>query len=327
MNPLRRTIARQLQNDALSTRCLSFPCSPARRFSTFVPPPPNAYHGAPVYDPVDLASPPSSSAGSARNADPDAVFVVVGASRGIGLEYVRALLSRTAGHIVACCRDPAGAEELGRVAEAADGRATVLPLDVAEQAQVERLANELRSGRERVDGLFNVAGILGDGDAGPERNVSALDRTFLEKNMTVNVVGPMMVIRELAPLLKARKGKKLLPGRSAPSAVVNMSARVGSLADCNRAGLGWHSYRMSKAALNMGTRVLAHELKRQGTWTVALYPGMTDTDLSKPFQKGVKQEFIFPVEFTVGRMLDVVDRMEEKHSGGLYDWAGQALPF
>ena len=36
---------------------------------------------------------------------------------------------------------------------------------------------------------------------------------------------------------------------------------------------------------------------------------------------------VFPVEFTVGRLMDVVDRMEEKNSGGFYDWAGQAIPF
>ena len=86
---------------------------------------------------------------------------------------------------------------------------------------------------------------------------------------------------------------------------------------------------MSKAALNAGVRASSHELRRQGTWTVALYPGMTDTDMSKPFQsKQMKEKgLVFPVEFTVGRLMDVVDRMEEKNSGGFYDWAGQAIPF
>merc|ERR1719384_861551 len=107
-----------------------------------------------------------------------------------------------------------------------------------------------------------------------------------------------------------------------------MSARVGSIAD-NEGGLGWHSYRMSKAALNMGTRTLAHELKRSGIWTIALYPGFTDTAMSLPFQRpGMKEKgLVFPVDFTVGRMLDVVESMDDKHSGGLFDWSGIALPF
>ena len=36
---------------------------------------------------------------------------------------------------------------------------------------------------------------------------------------------------------------------------------------------------------------------------------------------------VFPVEFSVDRLMDVVDRMEEEHSGGFYDWVGQAIPF
>ena len=86
---------------------------------------------------------------------------------------------------------------------------------------------------------------------------------------------------------------------------------------------------MSKAALNQGVRTSAHELRRQGTWTIALYPGMTDTSMSKPFQSKamVEKNLVFPVSFTVGKLLDVVDRMEEDKSGGMYDWAGLAIPF
>jgi len=97
----------------------------------------------------------------------------------------------------------------------------------------------------------------------------------------------------------------------------------------NTGGLAWYTYRMSKAALNAGVRASSHELRRQGTWTIALYPGMTDTDMSKPFQSKMMKEkgLVFPVEFSVGRLLDVVERMEEDNSGGLYDWAGQSIPF
>jgi hypothetical protein len=72
---------------------------------------------------------------------------------------------------------------------------------------------------------------------------------------------------------------------------------------------------------------MAHELKRQGTWTVALHPGTTDTDLSKPFQRNVQDGRLFPVDFTVGQLLDCIDSMTEEHSGGLYDWAGKAISF
>jgi NAD(P)-dependent dehydrogenase (short-subunit alcohol dehydrogenase family) len=84
---------------------------------------------------------------------------------------------------------------------------------------------------------------------------------------------------------------------------------------------------MSKAALTQATRTMAHELKRQGTYAVAVHPGTTDTGLSKPFQRNVKPEKLFPVDFTVNQILDIVDHLDADHSGGLYDWAGKAIPF
>jgi hypothetical protein len=49
--------------------------------------------------------------------------------------------------------------------------------------------------------------------------------------------------------------------------------------------------------------------------------------LSKPFQKNVKKASLFPVEYSVSCMLDVVDGLDEGHSGGLYDYAGKSIDF
>eukprot|EP00568_Trieres_chinensis_P010550 CAMPEP_0183308042 /NCGR_PEP_ID=MMETSP0160_2-20130417/19704_1 /TAXON_ID=2839 ORGANISM="Odontella Sinensis, Strain Grunow 1884" /NCGR_SAMPLE_ID=MMETSP0160_2 /ASSEMBLY_ACC=CAM_ASM_000250 /LENGTH=368 /DNA_ID=CAMNT_0025471785 /DNA_START=53 /DNA_END=1159 /DNA_ORIENTATION=+ len=303
--------------------------------SIFVPPPPNAYHGVPVYDPVDItaaSSPSPESASARRNADPDAVHVVTGASRSMGLQFVKSLLDRTEGRILALCRDPSEGgstklrQYLSTLSDDESKRVEALKCDVTVQDDVDSVAEIASSEYGRVDSLHNVAGVLGDAGVttpGPERNLSMLDRDWLRSQMEVNVVGPMMLTRGLAPLMRSKKGRKV--GR-AETVVVNVSARVGSIAD-NVGGLGWHSYRMSKAALNQGTRTISHELKRQGTWSVALYPGFTETDMSEPFRKGAKVGGVFPVDFTVNRLLDVVDGMEEKHSGGFYDWAGRALPF
>jgi NAD(P)-dependent dehydrogenase (short-subunit alcohol dehydrogenase family) len=72
-----------------------------------------------------------------------------------------------------------------------------------------------------------------------------------------------MFTAALMPSLKTTKD-------AAPSVVMNMSARVGSITD-NGLG-GWYSYRMSKTALNQATRTMAHELKRQGGWAIAMHP-------------------------------------------------------
>jgi hypothetical protein len=64
--------------------------------STFTPPEPPASRGQPVYSDIDFSvgrDPDSES--HRRNTDRDAVFVVNGSSRGIGLQFVKSLLDRT----------------------------------------------------------------------------------------------------------------------------------------------------------------------------------------------------------------------------------------
>eukprot|EP00984_Skeletonema_dohrnii_P000529 scaffold171_cov149-Skeletonema_dohrnii-CCMP3373.AAC.1 len=305
-------------------------------FSTsYQPPPNNTYHGTPVYNHIDIGTKKITDAAAARNNDTDAVFVVTGASRSMGLEFVKQLLTRTKGRIVACILRPGSSpaldDALGQLSRDDRARVHVTPLDVTNEEQIVQLSEELTSMYGRVDGLFNVAGVLGNkATPGPEMNLSQLDQTWLQNQFAVNAIGPLMITSKLTPLLKARKGrnKYLRETGSKESVVVNLSARVASMSD-NTGGLAWYSYRMSKAALNQGVRASSHELRRQGTWTIALYPGMTDTDMSQPFQSKMMKEkgLVFPVSFTVGRLLDVVDAMEEENSGGMYDWAGQCIPF
>ena len=315
--------------------------------SSFQAPEPPTSKGHPIFPDVDLpsssttttSSPPTISEDARqRNSDPDAVFVVNGASRGIGLQLVQSLLDRTKGTVVAGCRTPNNPRApLHAVLESLDAttRARVDPvwLDLEDQSSIDALAVYLSSHhRGRVDGLFNVAGILGNGETtpGPERSLARIERDWLEHTLAVNVVGHVMLVKALRPMLKTTNNKGGSSGTTTKqqrptSVVVNLSARVGSISD-NELG-GWYSYRISKAAFNQATRTMAHELVRQGTYALAVHPGTTDTDLSLPFQRNVKPEQLFPVDFTVTQILDVVDHLREEHSGGLYDWAGKAIPF
>ena len=250
---------------------------------------------------------PATADATARNADPNAVYVVTGASGGIGSTIVEQLHERTAGTIYACCRDATKAPALDRVRP--------VPLDVCDDASIAALPDTVGA---RVDALWNVGGVLHEGDRGPERSLDAVDREWLLKSVDVNCAGPILVTKTLRKALNAgrRGGANARPA----SVVANLSARVGSIAD-NGLG-GWYSYRLSKAALNQATGTCARELKRQRTICVALHPGTTDTGLSKPFQARVAPEKLFPVEFTASQLLDIVDGLEEDDSGRFIDWAG-----
>lgn len=261
-----------------------------------------------------------------RNADPNAVFVVTGASRGLGKEFVSQLLLRTKGKVVACCRDP------GSTSLQPCERLKLLPLDLSSQDSIDAFPESLKAnGLTRVDVLLNVAGILHDSKfpRAPERSLKDINREWLLKTLEVNFVGPFMIIKALEPMLSHPRESRSATasiGESitrAPSVIANVSARVGSIAD-NGLG-GWHSYRTSKAALNMATKNTAIELKRSNVWAIALHPGTTDTDLSRPFQKNVRPEKLFTPEFSVKSMLTVVDGLDATHTGSFFAYDGKSI--
>ena len=228
------------------------------------------------------------------------------------------------GTIVACCRSPSNSEGINSLvnslSQEAANRVSIQPLDLEDQNSIEALANSIKSSHNRVDILLNVAGILGDGSTtpGPERSLRGMDREWTMKSFNVNYIGPMFLSQACAPMMKKKRD-------GGKSVIANLSARVGSISD-NGLG-GWISYRSSKAALNQATRTAAYELKRQGTYAITLHPGTTKTDLSKPFQANVREDRLFPVDFTASRMIDAIDACGDEHTGGFYDWSGKALPF
>jgi NAD(P)-dependent dehydrogenase (short-subunit alcohol dehydrogenase family) len=303
----------------------------------FTAPSPPSSKGTAVFDDLDLTV--KSSEATRRNAAKSSVFCITGGNRGIGLQFVKSLLHRTKGTVVACCRAPENAPALEAIKmslpEDERSRLQVQKLDIEDQSSIEEAAESIKSKFGRVDVLLNVAGILGDGGkttTGPERSLAGINRQWFEKNLAVNVVGPVMLTQALAPLLQtkrrhgSKKGEQGDDSKQRPTAVVaNLSARVGSISD-NELG-GWYSYRISKSALNQAVRTIAHEGKRQGFQCIALHPGTTDTDLSRPFQRNVQDGRLFPVDFTVSQLLDCIDSLDDVHSGGLYDWSGKALPF
>jgi len=305
--------------------------------SSFQPAPPPGTNGTPVFPDIDfsIADYPASEGWKRRN-DPNAVFVVTGASRGIGLQFVKALLDQTQGTVVACCRSPDQANALMELGASMQQphRLQLVELDLEDQESIQSAGTVIKDEHDRVDLLLNVAGLLGDSKTtpGPERSLSQMDRGWFEKTLAVNLIGPVMLSKELAPLITQRRRRISAknPSEAEPiqrpvAVIANLSARVGSISD-NALG-GWYSYRISKSALNQATRTMALELKRQSAWCVSLHPGTTNTDLSKPFQSNVKEGSLFPVDFTVHQLLKVIDSLTDDHSGGFYDWSGKSISF
>lgn len=235
---------------------------------------------------------------------------VAGASGGIGGALTRALAT-----------DPAVARVLalsrsGKVFDHA--KVESLRLDAAEEGSVALAAGAARERVGQLDLVLVAVGLLQDEARGirPERTWRAIDPAAMLEVLRTNTVGPALIAKHFLPLL-ARERKSVL---------ALVSARVGSIQD-NRLG-GWHSYRASKAALNMLIRCFAIELARRnpGALCVGLHPGTVDTPLSAPFQANVAESRLFAPETAAAHLLAVLDRLGAADSGKVFAWDGQPIP-
>jgi len=123
------------------------------------------------------------------------VALVTGASRGIG-QAVAVALARTGAHVVATARTQGGLEETDDLVRAARGKATLLPLDLRDGAQVDVIGPSLFNRFGRLDVLVHAAAVLGK--LTPVPHIMDADWTDV---VATNVAGTLRVIRTTAPLL------------------------------------------------------------------------------------------------------------------------------
>lgn len=237
---------------------------------------------------------PISRSGISGVTDADASAVIVGAGSAIG-----AALGDTV----------AGFGVVHRLS-----RGSTPPLDVTDPAGIAAAADHVRQGPPpRL--VIVASGVLHDAAHGPERSWRDLDPDWMAHSFAVNTIGPALVARHFLPLMP----------RSGRHVFAVLSARVGSITD-NRTG-GWHSYRASKAALNMIVRNLAIERARQSAEgiVVALHPGTVATPMSAPFAGNVPPERLFTPALAARQLLDVIDRLTPADSGRVFAWDGTPI--
>jgi NAD(P)-dependent dehydrogenase (short-subunit alcohol dehydrogenase family) len=192
----------------------------------------------------------------------------------------------------------------------------VLPLDLSSDASLAALSDWLSEGPP-LRLVINTAGLLHDGDLQPEKRLSQVRRSHLERHFAVNGFGPLLLAQALEPHLP----------RDQPCHFASLSARVGSIGD-NRLG-GWYSYRAAKAAQNQLVRCLAIEWARRLPLACVslLHPGTTATPLSAPFQASVAPERLFSPERAAAQLLTVLEGLEPAQTGGFWAWDGRPIPW
>jgi NAD(P)-dependent dehydrogenase (short-subunit alcohol dehydrogenase family) len=220
-----------------------------------------------------------------------ATYLITGSNRGIGYEYCRQLQGR-GDRVIAVCRTPS--EELQAL-----GVDIEAGVDITDDTSVADLAQRLQG--TAIDVLINNAGIL-------ERvSLEALDLDSIRRQFEVNAIGPLRLTRALLPHL------------TSPGKVVLMTSRMGSIDD-NTSG-GSYGYRMSKVALSMAGKSLAHDLKPRAIAVAILHPGLVKTRMTQFTEGGIT-----PAQAVEG-LLARIDALTLDSTGTFWHANGQVLPW
>ena len=218
--------------------------------------------------------------------------LVIGASRGIGLEFVSQFRASGA-KVTATARDEAG---LARLRELG---ATALTLDVTDADSSAGLARQI------VGAKFDLA-IVNAGAGGPRSGgLEVPSETDFDHVMHTNVLGPMRVIPQIA--------ESLAPGGT----VAVLSSVMGSMG--SRTAAGMSLYRASKAAVNSVLKDASLLLGSQAV-CVALHPGWVRTDMGG---SGADID----VATSVSGMKKVLTGLQAKDNGAFVDYQGHAIPW
>ncbi len=184
------------------------------------------------------------------------VALVTGASRGLGLT-IAGFLAGAGYDLIMTARGAEALTEAVHSLEPSGVRITAVSGDVASSAHRRALAVAARA-HGRLDVLVNNASELGPS---PLKALADLPLDTLTAILHTNVVAALGLAQETLPLLKANGGL-----------IVNISS------DAALGGYeGWGGYGASKAALDLLTLTLAHELKPAGVNAVSVDPGEMNT--------------------------------------------------
>jgi len=194
------------------------------------------------------------------------IALVTGANRGIGFAICRLLAQRGIQVILTSRNIQQGEAATAKInGERPALPALYCPLDVADLDSVEAAQRYVRTNFGRLDILINNAGVYPDEGV----NFFNLPLAMLEEVFAINTFGPFRTCRTFVPMMIRQNY-----GR-----VVNISSEYGSLAEMSAQPV---AYRMSKAALNAMTRILADEVRGHNIKVNAMCPGWVRTDMGGP---------------------------------------------
>ena len=230
--------------------------------------------------------------------------LVTGADTGLGLSLVKRFLEEG---FVVFAGVHRSRDALNTVASEYSDALVLITLNVADLASVREAARQVEAQVGALDIIINNAGIHLDNSKLPLEQLDLSDQ-HLQRTMDVNAFGPLRVVQQFLSLME--KGERKL--------VLNISSEAGSIADCRRENQ--FAYCMSKAALNMQSKILHNYLEPRGFNVLAVHPGWMRTNMGGPSAAIDSDE-------SAAGIFDLATR-EPKPDDAMYmDYRGEPLPW
>lgn len=244
-------------------------------------------------------------------------ILITGANRGIGLEFVRQY-TEAGENVIACCRNPATADDLQTLSQAYPGQISIEQLDLMDFNSIDALAGRLNG--TPIDVLINNAGTFGPkNEEATElferlqgQLFGAIDFDAMVDTIKVNAVAPLKLVEALHDNVKAGDGKK----------VIYISSSVASLAN----GLQYKApavpmiYSTSKCTTTKVAMQMSLVLKHDGITTVALCPGHVKTSMGG-------HTAVLEVEESVSAMRGLIGSLTMYDNGTFRSFNGENVPW
>jgi NAD(P)-dependent dehydrogenase (short-subunit alcohol dehydrogenase family) len=184
---------------------------------------------------------------------------------------------------------------------------TLVPitLEVTDSSSVGEAAFNVGKHTAKIDVIINNAAIHNNS------SFEILENADIEDCLPVydvNSLGPLRVVKAFLPLIK----------KSASAKIINISSESGSISTCRREKE--FDYCMSKAALNMGTKLLSNYLKKYNITVLAVHPGWMRTDM------GGSNAHLDPYE-TACQLVALFDGINSTDHPVLIDNNGDSIPW
>jgi 3-oxoacyl-[acyl-carrier protein] reductase len=199
------------------------------------------------------------------------VAVVTGSGRGIG-HAIAVRLAKEGARVASVSRTEANAQKTAdEINTARADAAKAYAVDVADQATVQKAAEQIFADFGRVDILVNNAGVTRDGLS------MRMSMEDWDTVMNTNLKGAFNFIQALMrPMIKQRSGR-----------IINISSIAGLIGNAGQA-----NYAASKAGLIGLTKTLARELASRGITVNAVAPGLIETDMTTVLSEEIRQNIL-----------------------------------